>query len=135
MFILALRSESHTGVVIEVDTLTLMQQEFGAPLFPLDVRYAHEFPMVNYYTDDDFGIARKTLGTKADAWRHEEEWRWILVGKSGVVHLMPATITSVIVGLRTPAPTEQAIRECIGQRSIEIRRVRIRENSFVLETV
>ena len=126
----------HTGVVVGIDTLTLMQQRLGAPLFPLDVEYARDCPVVNYYTDDDFEIARKTLATKAEAWRHEEEWRWILVGKSGVVHLAPGTVNTIIFGLRTAGDVEQTIRRWIAEEHlrIDLTRMKYSENSFVLET-
>ena len=83
----------HTGIVVGIDTMRFMQQPFRAPMFPLNVEYARDFPVANFYTDDDFDIVRKTLGTKSYDWHHEEEWRWILIGESGIVRVDPRVIT------------------------------------------
>lgn len=130
-------SGGHTGVVVGIDTIRFMQNDFGAPIFPLDVQYARTFPVVNHYSDDDFEIARKTLATKAHDWDHEEEWRWILVGKSGIVHLTPETITTVIFGIRTPGDVEATIQSWLAARTppVDIQRVKAQENSFALEAV
>ena len=97
---------AHTGIVVGIDTMRLMQQPFRAPMFPLDVEYAMDFPVANFYTDDDFDIVRKTLGTKSYDWHHEEEWRWILIGESGIVRVDPGVIRTIVFGLRTDGDTE-----------------------------
>ena len=126
---------AHTGIVVGIDTMRFMQQPFRAPMFPLDVEYARDFPVANFYTDDDFDIVRKTLGTKSYDWHHEEEWRWILIGKSGIVRVDPRVITTIVCGLRTDGDTEQRIREWIGGRGgVEMGRVQSCGNSFRLET-
>jgi hypothetical protein len=127
----------HTGVVLGIDTIRFMQNDFGAPIFPLDVQYVHDFPVVNYYTDDDFELARKTIATKAHDWEHEQEWRWILVGKSGSVRLTPETIATIVFGLRTPPGVEATIRAWLVARTptVDIRRATVHENSFALEIV
>ena len=125
----------HTGIVVGIDTIRFMQQLHGSQLFPLDVEYARDFPVANFYTDDDFDIVRKTLGTKSYDWHHEEEWRWMLIGESGIVRVDPRAITTIICGLRTDGDTDQRIREWIGGRGgVEMRRVQFRGNSFLLET-
>ena len=125
----------HTGVVVGIDTMRFMQQPSRAPMFPLDVEYARDFPVANFYTDDDFDIIRKTLGTKSYDWHHEEEWRWILIGGSGIVRVDPRVITTIVCGLRTNGDTEQRIREWTGGRGgVEMRRVKFCGNSFRLET-
>ena len=125
----------HTGIVVGIDTMRFMQQPFRAPMFPLDVEYARDFPVANFYTDDDFDIVRKTLGTKSYDWHHEEEWRWILIGESGIVRVDPRVITTIVCGLRTDGDTEQRIREWTGGRGgVEMTRVQFCGNSFRLET-
>jgi hypothetical protein len=125
----------HTGVVVGIDTLKLAEQRLGASHFPLDVQYAREFPEARYYTDDDFDIARKTLGTEADVWQHEQEWRWILIGKSGAVRLAPGTVSVLIFGVRTPPETEESVRRWIQQsgQAIRVFRIANRPNTFLLE--
>ena len=64
---------------------------------------------------------------------HEEEWRWILIGESGIVRVDPGVIRTIVFGLRTDGDTEQRIREWIGER-VEMRRVQSCGNSLLLET-
>ena len=37
----------HTGIVVGIDTMRFMQQPFRAPMFPLNVEYARDFPVAN----------------------------------------------------------------------------------------
>ena len=130
-------ADGHKGIAVGIDTVTLMKQKLGAPFFPLDVQYSLEFPIVRFFIDDDFELARKTLATKAKAWEREEEWRWILVGKAGVVRVQPQTVSTVTLGLRTPRDVESQIRQWIAERRdpVTLQRIQFRENSFALEAV
>ena len=125
----------HTGIVVGIDTMRFMQQPFRAPMFPLNVEYARDSPVATFDTDDDFDIVRKTLGTKSYDWHHEEEWRWMLIGGSGIVRVDPRVLTTIVCGLRTDGDTEQRIREWIGGRGgVEMRWGQFCGKSFRLET-
>jgi hypothetical protein len=126
----------HRGIVVRFDLdpdLLRHVGDFLRPVFPLEVAYCEEFPDFSYYEMDKLEHAQKTLGTKALAWRHEQEWRLVMVGASGHVQLPSGMVNGVIFGLKTPPETEQTIRDWVAQRPIELMRVAYRNRSFALE--
>lgn len=128
----------HRGIVVRFDLNPDLLRHLGdsfRPVLPLEVAYCEEFPNFSYYEMDKLEHAQKTLGTKAMAWRHEQEWRLVLVGAAGPVQLPSGMVNGVIFGLKTPADTEQTIRDWLGQRPIELMRVAYRNRSFALEVV
>ncbi len=94
-------------------------------------------PTANYYRDDDFEIVRKTISTKASGWKHEREWRWVLVGKAGVARLGPNVVTSVSFGLRTPDRVQKQVFAWIrgSGRPIEVRRAILDPKSYAIRLV
>lgn len=127
----------HSGLAIRFDTNRLLSG-IDSACMPLEVNYATDFPEdVSFYSDDRYGFVQSTLGTKADAWKHEEECRLVLVGKSGYIRLATGTIDGVIFGLRTPDDVENSVRQWVNDASnrIEIMRVTHRPKSFLLEIV
>jgi len=128
-------ARGHSGIVVRfnmsLDYVVLINRKH----FFLDVNYTDDFPTVPYYEEDSVEAKRKILGTKATAWRHEQEWRIVLVGKTGDFRLPRGMVDGVILGLRTPDDVEGKVRDWIREanRPIDLMRVRHRERSFTLE--
>ena len=99
----------HTGIAVRFDLSYNTLQQMDHPFMPLQVNYSNEFPQVSYHSADRFDFIYKTLGTKAEAWKHEEEWRLVLIGRSGAVQVPPTMIDGVVFGLRTPPNIEAAV--------------------------
>jgi hypothetical protein len=128
---------SHSGVAVRFDTGDEFLKQIPQPYLPLKVNYAKDFPRVSLYDSDRLRFVQHTLGTKAEAWQHEEEWRLIAIGRSGITRMPTGMIDGVVLGLRTPSQVESEIRGWIAKagRKIELMRVRHRANSFALEVV
>lgn len=130
-------ADGHRGIAVRFDT-TVFLRNFEHACIPLEVKYRRDFPEDrSFYSDDRFGLVQSTLGTKAEAWKHEEEWRLVLVGNAGYVRMPAGMVDGVVLGLRTPLEVEQSIREWLEakRQPIELLRVRHRPNSFDLEVV
>lgn len=78
---------SHSGVAVRFDTADNILEQIPQPYLPLKVNYAKDFPRVSLYDPDRLRFVQNTLGTKSDAWQHEEEWRLIAIGRSGITHM------------------------------------------------
>jgi hypothetical protein len=130
-------AESHKGVAVRFDTGTEILKQIPEPYFLLKVEYAKDFPKISIYEPDRFTLVQTTLATKAEAWTHEEEWRLIAVGRSGIIHMPNKMIDGVVFGLRTPPEVEREVRGWVTEagRDIELMRVQHRANSFALEVV
>jgi hypothetical protein len=128
---------SHTGVAVQFDTGDEFLKQIPKPYIPLKVDYSKDFPRVSAYDPDRLGSFQKTLSTKAEAWRHEEEWRLITIGRSGIIHMPKMMIDGVVLGMRTPPQVESRVRCWIAEagREIQLMRVRHAPNSFALEVV
>jgi len=72
------------------------------PLGPaLPVEYSSTFPQVDWLNDDDQRQKDAILLTKADAWRHEREWRVLdWNGGPGIRTYPPELLAEVILGAR-----------------------------------
>jgi hypothetical protein len=130
-------ADKHSGVAVRFDTRDEFLEQIPQPYLPLKVEYAKEFPRVSMYDPDRFGLIQNTLGTKADVWRHEGEWRLITVGRWGIVKMPAGMIDGVVLGLRTSRDVEGEVRRWVADagREIELLRIRHRPNSFALEVV
>jgi Protein of unknown function (DUF2971) len=128
---------SHTGVAVRFDTGDEILKLIPPPYFLLKVDYATDFPKVSAYEPDRLGSVQKTLSTKAKVWQHEEEWRLIAVGRSGIIQMPKTMIDGVVLGLRTSPEEEGEVRRWVAEagREIELMRVQHRANSFALEVV
>jgi hypothetical protein len=128
---------SHAGVAVRFDTGDKFLEQIPQPYLPLKVEYAKDFPRVSLYDPDRLRFVQNTLGTKAEAWQHEEEWRLIAIGRSGITRMPTGMIDGLVLGLRTPPQVESEARGWIAEagRDIELMRVRHRANSFELEVV
>jgi len=55
------------------------------------------FPRVSLYDPDRLRFIQNTLGTKAEAWQHEEEWRLIANGRSGIIRMPMWMIDGIVL--------------------------------------
>ena len=78
-------------MAVRFDTADVFLKQIPQPYLPLKVNYAKDFPRVSLYDPDRLRFVQNTLGTKAEAWQHEKEWRLIAIGRSGI------TLTAVVV--------------------------------------
>lgn len=110
-------ADGHRGIAVRFDTGTFLQK-FQHACIPLEVKYGRDFPEdLSFYSEDRFGLVQNTLGTKAEAWKHEEEWRLVLVGKSGYLQMPPGMIDGIVLGLRTPSEVERSVRSWLDGRA------------------
>jgi hypothetical protein len=125
----------HTGLAVRFRTDLRFLQRIEGTWLPLPVAYADEMPAVSWSDGDRLNFVRSTLGTKAAAWKHEEEWRLVRVGANGPLALPAGMIDGVTLGLRTPPALEALVREWIQQsgRDIELSRIVPAAGTFTLD--
>jgi hypothetical protein len=128
---------SHAGVAVQFDTGDEVLRQIPQPYLPLKVEYTKDFPKVSLYEPDRLAFVQNTLGTKAAAWRHEDEWRLVAIGRSGIIRMPPTMIDGIVLGLRTPPDIENAICRWIAEtgRAIELMRIQHQPDSFELTVV
>ena len=136
-------AEAHTGICVRFnmspECLVLMPHEHTI----FAVKYSISFPTLKFYEHNmlDKYDAQKfvevVFGTKAKAWEHEYEWRFVLVGQVGSVRIPLTMIDGVILGLRTSQEDEAKLRNWISERKepLELLRVQHKPDSFELELV
>ncbi|MCZ6561444.1 MAG: DUF2971 domain-containing protein [Deltaproteobacteria bacterium] len=127
-------AEGHSGIAIRFST-ALEHLQAIPPFIPVEVQYATEFPQISYYQSSNNELLATIFGTKSTAWKHEEEWRLVLVNGSGCVRMPPAMIDGVIMGMRIDSKSEDTLHSWVDGRepAIELLRVAHRPNSFELE--
>src|SRR5262245_47872373 len=137
-------AEGHRGISVRFGTDVSRLERFfrsfdlrGVSAAVFKVQYSEEFPKVNYYKTPNMERLKAVLGTKAAAWKHEEEWRIVLPNRSGYFPIPPGTVTGIIFGMRTPPEHEKTIRNWVVRRepAIELLRVCHKPGSFLLELV
>jgi hypothetical protein len=128
---------SHGGIAVRFDTADEFIAQLPEPWMPLKVEYAAEFPKPSFYDADRFQVAHVSFGTKALAWAHEEEWRFVRIGKWGPFTLPTGMIDGVVLGLKTSPEDEARVRQWVSEanRPIELMKVVHQPNSFLLEVV
>jgi hypothetical protein len=130
-------AEGHQGVAVRFQFTPTTLARLGTSYLLVDVAYQSNFPHIRYYYTTRDALFRTIFGTKAIAWKHEEEWRIVLAEQHGAFRLPPGIIDGVILGMRTRSDDEAFIRSLITQRQqpIELLRVVHKPNSFDLELV
>lgn len=104
------------------------------PAFP--VEYASTFPQVDWLNDDDQTQIGAFLLTKADAWRHEREWRVLnWDGGPGVRSYPPALLAEVILGARMPEEDRQQVLSWVDAHNPrpQVLEVGLRDGEYALE--
>ena len=130
-------ANSHAGIAVRFDTADKFMAQLPEPWVPLRIEYATEFPKPSFYDADRYRVARTSFGTKALAWAHEEEWRFVRIGKWGAITLPTGIIDGVVLGLKTSPEDEARVRQWVleANRPIELMKVVHQPNSFLLEVV
>jgi hypothetical protein len=137
-------ASGHSGIAIRFGTdrdrliafLQMMAGQ-GAQTLPVEVTYADDFPRVNFYKGSLDDKLQAFLGTKAAAWKHENEWRMVLTGQSGLYKIPDDMITGIVFGLRTSRDHEQTVRSWVARRRtpLHLFRIKHKPGSFLLEVV
>jgi hypothetical protein len=129
--------EGHTGVAVrfktDLDELMRFGQLHGM-ILPVPVRYQQGFPRIEFYAQDQSERALALVGTKSKDWEHEEEWRFLLPGRSGVMRIPPTMVVGVVLGMRATRTTEAQVRSWAAERSLPLKidRVVNKPGSFEL---
>jgi len=129
-------AESHQGIILRFNVSRELTPAFRNAVVPIRVHYSQDFPRVKFYEASTEQKVFAMIGTKAEAWKHEREWR--LVTRSHGYFRVPSTIVDgVILGLHTSANHEYQIRKWVAERKspTELFRMRNRKDSFILEPV
>jgi hypothetical protein len=128
-------SDGHRGIVVRFDMHGLKIVTRGGTVpFVLPVSYCPDYPVINYYRDKKERLT-KLLGSKAQGWAHEEEWRVIVSDHVGYVRVGRTVVDGIVLGLRTSPKHEQLIRGWIAESNeqIEVLRAKPMRRSFALE--
>jgi hypothetical protein len=130
-------ASSHTGIAVRFNTAPAFISQLPEPWMPLKVEYATEFPRPSFYDTDRHRVGRASFGTKALAWAHEEEWRFVRIGKWGAITLPAGMIDGVVLGLKTSPEVSVNVRQWASRanRPIEVLKVVNQPNSFALDVM
>jgi hypothetical protein len=116
-------AEGHKGVAVR---FALKPDQFVShPIIPVKVQYSRTFPKVEFYEGFDPVRVNTIIGTKANEWKHEREWRLIAQSRTGYVRMPPEMINGVVLGLRTTKEVEDQIRSWVRQRTVKTDLLRI----------
>ena len=130
-------AEGHAGVAVRFNTTPSVLARITHHVLPLRVGYQDDFPKISYYTATRADLVTTVLGTKSLAWAHEQEWRLVLVGRSGSMKVPAAMIDGVVLGMRIDPSHEETVRGWVDGRTpkIELLRVVHKPGSFALDLV
>ncbi len=109
-------ADFHRGVCLEFDgTAKFMQHAFP-------VSYSKERPTIHMRRDSNETAMEKSLRTKSDHWKYEQEWRLLKYkGQPGVVQFRPENLTGIIFGSEATSVTVDLVRGWVNQRTAPIR--------------
>ena len=101
----------------------------------MKIKYTNTFPNTNFYSASTTDFNRAILGTKAKAWEHEKEWRFIINNMTGKISYPTIQLDGIIIGMRTSKENETSIRKWIAHSdpSIKLFRVVNKYRTFELE--
>jgi hypothetical protein len=130
-------AEGHQGIAIQFNMTPEHLVAIAEQYIILDVEYCRDFPRINFYESSMPDAVRGVFGTKAEAWKHEGEWRVVLINQIGHVRIPPTMISAVVLGLRIDNKSEDQIRQWIQQRATPTDLLRIQNvsDSFELKVV
>ena len=128
-------ADGHKGVCLRFKTLPENIIGMNNTIFPLEIEYSNIFPEVNYYTDTTTEFIQAILGTKAKAWEHEEEWRFITQSRTGKMKCPILVLDGIILGMKTTDENSKIFKRLVEdiKTPIEILRVHNQTRSFDLE--
>jgi hypothetical protein len=128
-------ASNHEGICFGFDF-----QVAGQFLFGHWVRYAQDFPVLNYIETVANGLDYRpiTIGalyTKSDQWSYEREWR--VKSTPGVKVYPPGALTEITFGCRTSPQTIREVRKVVDQNDQRpvLFRARVVPGKFALDRV
>ena len=105
-------AESHTGLCLVFDGTT---EFFGQAQ---EIKYAKDYPKVQYLRASRERLTEATLLTKAGVWRYEKEWRVIEYKKGpGLYRFPPEMLVAVIFGYQMSPMSKQVICQWCARRA------------------
>ncbi|MGH9968569.1 MAG: DUF2971 domain-containing protein [Pyrinomonadaceae bacterium] len=130
-------AEGHKGIAIQFNMAPENLVAIKEQNITVEVKYSRDFPRINFYESSLSDAVPGVFGTKAEAWKHEGEWRIVLIDQVGYVRIPPAMIDAVILGLRIDKDSEDQIKQCIQQRATSTKLLRVQNvnDSFELKIV
>ena len=121
-------ADGHKGVCLRFRSNDLWELGLLVP-----VEYRSKYPTPSYYRDH-IPTLYAMLGSKAEQWRHEAEWR--LGGReAGHVSFPPSMLDGIIIGCRTPSDHVKWILGLITEREhpIEVYRASKAKSEYGLQ--
>jgi len=129
-------AEGHAGLCLRFRTEPLYDSVLKHRGIFLQVDYSHEYPRTCIYTDGAPTMGHRVLGTKAQQWRHEKEWRFVLWRHSGLVHFAPEALDGIILGCKMSPKDEHFVCDLARARGgIQILRDCQRKAEYGLDIV
>lgn len=116
-------ADCHRGLCLRFHPLTRDSQARHIPEkayfeFAYPVTYSAERPTISIPVANQEETLERTILTKADFWKYEEEWRLIAhTGGAGPRPFPPECLDAVILGARMPELDREEIKGWIAQRS------------------
>jgi hypothetical protein len=105
-------AQNHTGLCFVFDAAN---EFFGRAQ---EIRYARDYPKVQYLRASKQLITEATLLTKAGVWRYEREWRVVEHEKGpGSYRFPPEALVGVILGYQMPPTNKQLIYQWCARRA------------------
>jgi len=131
-------ARGHTGVCLKFKVIlenALLKKD--QQIYPLKIKYTNTFPNTNYYTSDTENFIKSILGTKAKAWAHEAEWRFIINNKIGIIQSPMIQLSGIVTGMRTSKEDVESIRKWVAEsgKPIELYRIENKYRTFELQLV
>ena len=115
-------ADGHQGVCFRFHAAALFSRlcwEGCTP--PVPVRYAVDYPTLNFYRSSYFERVRALIATKADVWEPEHEWRIVRHIGSGPVEFDPDALDAVILGCRVSSDDRARVVDIISRRNPKVR--------------
>lgn len=130
-------AEGHQGIAIQFNMTPEHLAAIAEQYIILDVEYCRDFPLINFYESSMPDAVRGVFGTKAEAWKHEGEWRVVLINQIGHVRIPRSMIGAVVLGLRIDKGSEEQIMRWVEERPAptELLRVQNVSDSFEHEVM
>lgn len=112
-------ANSHAGFCIEYDLNEL--EKIDDFVCKFDIQYCQSFPQVSFGTvfvnNSIEKILRFTVGSKSEAWAHEQELR-LVTDSYGLKYISEECVTAIYFGLRMPDFLEEDCKNQISRKDI-----------------
>ncbi len=129
-------ANAHRGFCLEFLVEPKPRREYEI-LEPHRVKYSDKYPVVNRLHDTDKVLAEKTILTKANQWKYEEEWRMVDPNGPGPHQFSSRLLTGVIFGCRMPENHKKMIRDWCKDRetTVEYYEAQLSDDSYSLKII